>query len=72
MFLCREVNFRDKGTGDEHREVKGDQNLKVLLRSPSPCWIFGMGIWKRSLLKVSISLIGGDVNLKSEKKNQLN
>ena len=72
VFLCGEVNFRDKMTGDEHGEANRDQKLKVSLRSPSTCWVFGMGIWKHSLLKASISLIGEDGNLKSEKKNQLN
>lgn len=71
LCVCGGGEFRAKVTRDEHGEGKGDQNLKVLLGSPSTCCILGMGVWKLSLLKAS-SLIGRDANLKSEKKNQSN
>lgn len=75
MYLCMCVGgvcFRKKVAGDEHGEVGRDQNMKVLLRGSLTCWIFGMDIWKHSLLRASISLTGGEANLKLQKSNQIN
>ena len=70
--VCVGVYFREKVAGDEHGEVERDQNMKVLLRGSLTCWIFGTEIWKHSLLRASISLTGGEANLKLQKSNQIN